>query len=524
MRQIVCSKCCADLLVVGGGLTAFRALSNIDCKSNNVIMVSDGFGSSPFIHGISIPVDKSDSIEQFYEDLFVSSHFQCDKKLAHVLASSSLDVIDFVKKCGFDFNKNTNNEYELLKPLGMSHPRVLSIGNSLGKCLQDYLKEQIKDEINIIHGRIIKAFKKNGIFASVCYSNNEIITIYSKCVLVASGGFSRLYSFNTNSCDISGDSIASFYNIGAEVVDMEFVQFEPSVAIYPKPLVGKSVITTMVFEGAELFNNKHERFMFKYDSNGEKVNKDIMSKAIVKEILDGNGNEHGGVYFDASKVDKNVLETKYFSYFERYKNVGIDISKTPMEIAPGAHTTLGGLKIDENCCTNIDGLFAAGEVTGGIHGANRLGGCAGLETVVFGDIAGKSINKYLHEHKKTNFFVNNEAVLFASNLKAFNNEHLEKRKILSNILSNCFGVIRNVEKMEEGYHQLQQLQKEFEEAMDIGSVRLSNDIEVALLLAKSALNRNESVGCHYIENSQHENVQKYQIVIDCYNGLRRNEL
>lgn len=524
MTKLSYSETNVDLLVIGGGLTAFRALYNVDRQNNKIILVSDGLGASPFVHGISIPLTKEDSVEKLYEDILVSSYFQCDKKLAHTLASNSLKVFDFIKEIGFDFNHNENGEYEVLKPLGMNYPRVVSIGNALGLYVLNHLKDEIKKDIDLVKGRVIKIFKNDSSFSSICVTNDKIMIINSKCILAASGGFSRLFSFNTNTKDISGDTIAGLFEIGADVVDMEFVQFEPSVAVYPKKLVGRSVITTMMYEGAILTNKHNERFMLKYDSNGERVNKDIMSKAIANEILIGNGNENEGIYFDATGVPKEILLTKYKSYYERYINVGIDISKTPMQIAPGAHTTLGGLKIDTKCNTTVKGIFAAGEIVGGIHGANRLGGCAGLETLVFGDIAGTSINEYLKKVKTLPISRSDKALEFVNSLTKSSVKLDKERNELANILTNSFSVIRNKDNMEKGYKELLNLLSKLK-ANDISSIRLRNDINVALLLAKSAIERNMSVGCHYISGlDSKKETKRYQIIINKKEGLRRLDL
>ncbi|MGM9874031.1 MAG: FAD-binding protein [Bacilli bacterium] len=521
-----------DFLFVGSGVSSLVALHNIDTKKYDCAVVSLGNGSSPFIHGISIPITKEDSIEKYYQEFLLSSHFQCDKELAKTLTYNSLNVVDFIKSIGLDFNKDKNGNYEVLKPLGMNYPRVVSIKNELGHIVQTKLKEDKVDEVEFISGKLIKIFKNGNVFASIIALNNkEIKIVYSKGILIASGGFSKLYSFSTNSFDLSGDALFASYDIGASLCDLEFVQFEPSVAVYPTPLVGKSVITTLFYSGATLENSLNERFMFNYSKDGERVNKDLMSKAIAKEIKEGRVSSHGGVYFNATGVDKDLLLTSYKSYYDRYKNVGIDISKEKMEIAPGAHTTLGGIKANKDCLSEVNGLFVCGEAMGGVHGANRMGGCAGLETFVFGDIAGKSINKFLTSNfkridKNDLNDIDIEVNKFINSLVVNDKDYSLFKKELGNILTNNFGVIRNKVEMLEGYKKaLNMLNKLEKEEKSLSLVSLISNLSLALLMMQSALNREKSVGCHYIKNiNEDDNEPRYQIVINKSYGIRKEQL
>lgn len=517
-----------DFLFIGSGVSSLRALYNVDTKKYKCKVVSKGNGSSPFIHGISIPITKEDSLEKYYEEFLLSSHYQCDKSLAKTLTYNSLKVVDFIKSIGFDFNKDKDGNYEVLKPLGMNYPRVMSIKNELGHIIQNYLKDIKKDEVEFINGKLIKLFKKDNVFASLIELNDKSLKIiYSKGILIASGGFSKLYSFSTNSVDLSGDALYQSYEIGASLCDLEFVQFEPSVAVYPTPLIGKSVITTLFYNGATLENKDNERFMKKYSSDEERVNKDAMSKAIAKEIKEGSATTHGGVYFNATGVNKDLLLTSYKSYYDRYLRVGIDISKEKMEIAPGAHTTLGGIKANEKCETSIEGLFTCGEAMGGVHGANRMGGCAGLETFVFGDIAGNSISSFLEKENEIDIsHIKKEVEAFIKELEIENNDYKDYYQKLGNILTNNFGVIRNKNEMELGL-------KEVENLISLANlnknstnkISLLSNLNLSRLMMISALNREKSVGCHYLEGiNEDDNKEHYQIVINKNFFLRKENL
>ena len=230
------------------------------------------------------------------------------------------------------------------------------------------------------------------VIGAKCFDTNENVfyTIYARTVVLASGGFGRLFPESTNSKDIGGDGIAMAYRAGATLTDMEFIQFEPSAAVWPPQVAGKGIVTTMFYEGAVLRGKNGNRFMLDYSEAGECVPKDVQSKCIYNEMRNNGTSPHGGVWFDATKVPEEKWQGVYAPYLNRYLACGIDLRQEPVEIAPAAHTTCGGVRIDENCLCGIDGLVVCGEVAGGLHGANRLGGNAGLETMVFGRIAGKT--------------------------------------------------------------------------------------------------------------------------------------
>jgi hypothetical protein len=189
-----------------------------------------------------------------------------------------------------------------------------------------------------------------------------------------------------------GDGYAMAAKAGAEMVDMEFTQFEPCCIVHPQSLWGKLIVTTMLNEGGKLLNNKGEEFM-KNNEKGYKMQKSELSRAIVEEIRSGGGTEHGGVWMDVTALPHDRVAIDNSIFYDPPKREGIDITEVPVEVAPAAHTFMGGVRINENCESSLNGLLAAGEVSGGIHGANRLGGCAGAEVFVFGCIAGRQAHE-----------------------------------------------------------------------------------------------------------------------------------
>ena len=288
---------------------------------------------------------------------------------------------------------------------------------------------------------------------------------------------------------------------------MEFIQFEPSAAVAPAALRGKSVITTMYFEGAVLKNAKGERFMLNYSEDAECVNKDVQARCIFREIAEGRGTKNGGVFFDATGVGREKLDSLYPSYVKRYADVGIDIATTPFEIAPAPHTSLGGVVINSDCSVKgLKGLYACGEAVGGIHGANRVGGNAGLEILVFGNIAGESACSYLAENAQNEYvpcMEQADAIVNREGIPPVPGRADAIRAELGTILSEDLNVLRNGAAIEKAIEKLNALLSEVRGLTTaipfwgiVKLLRLENDLIAALALAHSALLRNESCGCH----------------------------
>ena len=239
----------------------------------------------------------------------------------------------------------------------------------------------------------------------------------------------------------------------------------------------------------------------------ECVSKDTLAKEIYKEMQEGTPTEHGGVYFDVTGVGITKLKESYDSYVDRYQKVGVDISKEPFEIAPGAHTSLGGVVVGTKCETNIKGLFAAGEVMGGLHGANRVGGNAGLETLVFGRRAADGIHSYLIKEAKEFSFEENNRVEYLhfiteKEVEAYITlkELQDIRNKMEQLLQNHLFVIREGTALEKTVTALQELEAYVRtrgcSEHPFEKMRLENDLICATLLANAALARTESVGCH----------------------------
>ena len=506
-----------DILIIGGGLTGIAAAYEIIKDSNlEVTLLQCGGGASPYIHGFCLPVGEGDSEQLFYADSMASGYQQSRPALVKRLCHESLNLMDYFHELGLSVDKNENG-YQLIKSLGSSVARIAGIENHTGPAMMSKLRKRLNSSPNYREFGNFRALElvKQGdrVTGAYCYDkdSDSFCTIGAKLVILATGGFGKLFPESTNSADIGGDGCAMAYLAGAKMTDMEFIQFEPSAAVWPPELVGKSIITTMFYEGAVLRGKDGNRFMLRYSEDGERVSKDMQSKCICDEIRRNGPSEHGGVWFDATAGPRELWEGVYKPYRNRYLPYGIDMCKEPVEIAPAAHTTCGGALIDENCRTGIPGLLACGEVTGGLHGANRLGGNAGLETMVFGRIAGQTalgdFDASAQPAQATQ--VPNRAS--DVNISALR-EHLQL------LMRNHLGVIRNRRELQEGVAKADALLCSLGEHRGcFEKHRLYNDLLTAKIALLSALERKQSVGCHYREDSQPEE-HSYRIIISHKDG------
>jgi len=372
-----------DVLVIGGGLAGWRAAEAAANAGASVALVANGVGNSPDIHAINVPAGPGDSVELFIADTLKSGGGACEPTLVETLCRESVRLPE-----EFPFDRNADGSYKMIQPLGCSVPRCVSIDHKIGACALAKIKRELAGKVEVLSGRATKIVENHSLF-TVRYSLGDgDASASARSVVIATGGWCGKYDFSDNPPELRGDGIALAQSLGAAVRDLDAVQYEPTVALVPAQLRGIPVITTMLHEGATFRNRLGDEFL-----SDKHANKDAISRAILAEIAAGRGVD-GGVWYDATGVPRDMLETRYADTVRRYAACGIDISLAPMLVAPAPHTSLGGIVIDARCRVlredgmPISGLFAAGEVTGGVHGRNRLGGNAGTEVLVFGRIAG----------------------------------------------------------------------------------------------------------------------------------------
>ena len=499
-----------DVLIVGGGLTGITAADTIIQNSGlSVTLLQWGSGASPYIHAFCMPVGPGDSLELFLQDTLDSGYGQSDPALAKRLCYGAPELLEYFRELGYDLDRE-GAHYRLLQALGSSVPRIAGIHNSTGPAMLHRLRQRLAESgryQELAGHRALELLCRDGRVVGVrCYEKEteSFYNISAGVVLLASGGFGRLFPESTNSQDIGGDGIAMAYEVGAALTDMEFIQFEPSAAVWPPQVAGKGIVTTMFYDGAVLRGADGARFMLEHSEKGECVPKDVQSKCIYQQITTRGATPHGGVWFDATKVPEEKWQGAYRPYLNRYLACGIDLRKEPVEIAPAAHTTCGGIRIDENCRTGIPGLLACGEVAGGLHGANRLGGNAGLETMVFGRIAGKSVLEAwqkgiaLPEERTADLTPDVDIPRLRADLQEVLRSYL-------NVIRNARGLTAGMEKLDALLEELGQYRGCYEKH------RLYNDLLTAKTAMRSAWERRSSIGCHCREDTLEEAPYRIEI-------------
>lgn len=509
-----------ECLILGGGLSGWMAARECAAAGLDTCLLEDGMGASPWVHGFNAPVHPEDSTECFLQDTLKSGQGLSTPALAQTLCGDAKMIFDELCRMGFSFNREGNG-YQLLRPLGASHPRVASIGNETGVAILQVLREQLAHQVQDLHGaRAVRLLKQDGqVCGAVAFDteNQEWLAISARAVVLACGGYCGIFPVSTNKRDSGGDGIGMAWEAGARLCDMEFIQFEPSAAVWPPAVIGSGMITTLLFEGAVLRNRDGERFMLRYGPEGEQVGKDVMARRIAAEVAAGKGTEHGGVYFDATAVGRERLETGYSMYVERYRAVGIDLATEWIELGPAPHTSLGGVCIDESCRTTLPGLFACGEVIGGLHGANRIGGNAGLETLVFGRRAGQAASAYA-QGLSTGVQASVSPVEYGHESCAQALQSL--RDTMRQALQKGLGAVREALSLQDCVRDLEwcMVQVESLKGQDAQEeflrLRLVNDLTAALLTAKAALARCDTLGCHTRSDCPERAEPPYRLIFE----------
>ncbi|MDD5014186.1 MAG: FAD-binding protein [Atribacterota bacterium] len=509
----------SDVLIIGGGLAGLRAALSANKAGAKVILVTKGKGASPEIMGFNAPVGLEDSEEVFFNDIVKSGLDINNKKLAMILATESIKAVRDLEDLGIVFDKK-ESEYDLLQPLGCTYPRLVHHKCLTGAEAADIMMKKAKSEdIQIIKDTMIMSllvYEGNIVGAvGINMRNGNYVAFQSKAIVLAAGGCGRLYPFTSYPADISSDGYAMAYQENLEFIDMEFIQFEPCGFVYPSSLIGNVIPTTLLIAGGVLKNSKGERFMLKYNKEqGEKVQKNELSHAMYQEIVEGRATKHGGLYYDVSMLPRDLIVRNHSIFYGPAVKAGIDITKEPAEVAPIAHTALGGIIINEECETSLKGLYAAGEVAGGVHGANRLGGNSGTETLVFGARAGFYSAKYaISENFNININIFNDMVkekiseteLFRNN----DNDNINPsiiRKELHSVMSKAGNILRNENQLKDALKKLDEIQsmipnqyaENTKQLLEV--IKNNNMISIARIIISAALTRSESRGAHFRED------------------------
>jgi succinate dehydrogenase/fumarate reductase flavoprotein subunit len=402
-QSVVC-----DVAVIGGSSAALVAALEARKAGMNVLVVTKGLvgrGGNTIVSGAGFAAvlpgaGQQDSREQFQADILASGKGINHEHLVHVLTEHSGSAILDLEHYGVKFSKS-NGDYVRRTPPGHSYPRQIPTVNDAGSYhtrgltitipLRDAAKRAgiaFLEKTSVIE---LLCDADSGVCGAVGISSgmSELIRISAKAVILATGGAGMIYERTNNTADVTGDGYGLALEAGASLVDMEFVQFYPTMAFKP---VKVPISSPLFGDGAVLRNKDLDRFMTRYDPAGDMATRDVMSRAIFSEVSSGNGVENG-VYIDCSAVPVAVFEKKHKAILKYLLANNINPQRDLLLISPSTHFFMGGVRLD-GLSTGVRGLFAAGEVVGGLHGANRISGNALTETAVFGKIAGHMAAEY----------------------------------------------------------------------------------------------------------------------------------
>jgi len=435
-----------DVLVIGAGGAGLRAAieaSKAGCKTGLVCKSLLGKAHTVMAEGgiaaALATVDSRDSWKQHFCDTLIGGNFGNHWKMAEIHAKQAPDRVRELETWGAVFDRTTDGKGNInVRHFGgHTYKRLAHVGDRTGLELIRTLQDKgVHSGIDVHMECTIYSLLKDGEKIAGAYGyfreTGRPVLFKAKAVIVSTGGIGKLYSVNSNSWECTGDGFALAYLAGAELADMEYVQFHPTGMVWPASVKGLLITEGVRGEGGVLKNNKGERFMFKYippkyrgkyaeteeEANAwfqkvvvegqkeetvkerkppELMSRDVVARALWTEIQEGRGGEHGGVYLDiASRRSPEDIKKKLPSMYHQFKQLAdVDITKVPMEIAPTCHYMMGGVKVDpETQASTVPGLFAAGECSAGMHGSNRLGGNSLSDLVVFGKLAGEHAAAY----------------------------------------------------------------------------------------------------------------------------------
>jgi succinate dehydrogenase / fumarate reductase flavoprotein subunit len=403
----------ADVLVIGAGGAGMRAAIAagqagcrvvVICKSllgkAHTVMAEGGMAAALG------NVASMDSWEAHFADTMKGGKLINNWRMAEIHAKEAPERVLELERWGAVFDR-TRAGYIHQRPFGAhTYPRLAHIGDRTGleliRSLQDVLvyTEGVDVHMEVTVFRLLTSGGRIAGALAYVRATGRLVLYRARAVLLATGGGGRIYRITSNSWECTGDGNALAYEVGAQLQDCEMVQFHPTGMVWPPGVRGILVTEGVRGEGGILRNKDGERFMERYDPDRmELSSRDVVSRAINSEVSAGRGSPHGGVLLDITHRSPDYIKSRLPSMYEQFlKLANVDITKEPMEVAPTIHYFMGGVRVEaETGATNVPGLFAAGEVASGLHGANRLGGNSLSDLLVFGKRAGDAAAAFAAE-------------------------------------------------------------------------------------------------------------------------------
>ncbi len=515
-----------DVLVIGTGgaglyaaIRASEAGRRVTIWDKGLVGRSGGTVSGAGVSAVGPWSVPEDSVDVHFRDTIVGGSYLSDQPLVRVLTAEAQDRVMEMEKWGLRFDKESDGRYVLDRAGGHSYPRVMAISDRVGLQMTKVLRAQLLRQGVDHHpditttrllthgGSVIGAM-------GVDLGNGEIVQVNALAVVLATGGVGQLYPVTSNPIKVTGDGLALALAAGASLINMEQVQFYPCGLVYPRSLHG---FILGVQEYAKLYNAGNERFMAKYEPELlEHTTRDRLARGIYTEITEGRGTQHGGVFLDATEVPEETLRS--FKYeWEICAERGFDYRHQRVEIAPSAHFFMGGVAIDRDARSTAPGLFAAGEVSGGVQGGNRLSGNSLSEILVFGSRAGTSASRYADQTDRR-VPDKNQVAEETSRIQGLLNRGVSEltaaqaKDRLRRVMQAHVYVSRTVKGLETAKQALEEIEQELLPGIGINGSGLHHNysllayldvekmVKVAQMIVTAAQMRKESRGAHYVEN------------------------
>ncbi len=531
-----------DILILGsGGAGLFAAHHAADQNPNLKIIVSakgliGKSGCTRMVQGgYNVVLHPDDSFEKHFKDTIKGGGGINDQELAWTLVNDAPKRIrELETKMGVFFDRNEDGTIHQKPFAGQTFDRTVHKGDLTGIEIISRMRDQLYAKPNVTAWDEVRAidilFDEEKHRVAGCLMLNmrtgEFIVVHCKAVIVGTGGAATMYKIATPSLEKSGDGMAMCYRAGTEFLDMEMMQFHPTGLLAENSRLNGGVLEEgLRGAGGYLINSLGERFMKNYDPERmERSTRDRVSRAAYMEIMEGRGTPLGGVYVDVSHLGKENVRRMFPGMVERCRDVGKDLSVEPVEISPAAHFHMGGVRISNNCESNIPGLFVAGEDAGGVHGANRLGGNGVCDSTVFGARAGDAAVSYINSVGTSGKISDAQVQSFIDDIvKPFHNDEGENpfyiRNDLKNLMWEKVGLVRNGKDLEIALDELRILEERIERVSVKGSrhynltwqefLNVRNLVTIAKMVTASALMRTESRGSHYREDYRERNDEQW---------------
>ena len=515
----------SNVLVIGSGGAGLRAA--IEAKQLGMEVTVLGKRQSTDVHtvlaagGINAAfgnVDEDDSWEQHFADTYIEGYGLSEPEVVELMAKESPILVEEIDGWGANFAKLPNGKIDQRFFGAHTYRRTCYSGDYTGRSILFALLNKVKSlNIPILDSQYVSDLlvEDNVCFGAMAFDiqSGERTVFLADSVIIAAGGHTRLWrKSSSRRNENTGDGFHLALKAGCRLSDMEMVQFHPTGMVIPEEMAGTLVTEAVRGEGGKLLNSEGKRFMENYDSERMELStRDRVAMANYTEIVEGRGSPNGGVYLDISHKGKDFIIEKLPRMYRQFLDtLMIDISKTPMEVSPTAHYSMGGIVVTpEEHSTGVEGLYAAGEVTAGLHGANRLGGNSLAEILIFGKRAGAAASKRsknIDIHRRSKKVIENAHENLNSYIKNGSEVARPLQRALRNIMWEYGGVVKNEEKLKKGLQEIENL-KEASKDLDVRpdsegyqDLMLAFDLQASLVSSEStlisALSREESRGAH----------------------------